>query len=97
MKLSLAHLLPFAILASSACTPGEREGARTAIDVVQATCIALNSALPDNEIARICHVTTPFLGPMRELLAGSREASARAVSAAHQAGACGGAPDGGAR
>ena len=63
------------------CTPGQREGARSALDVVQAACIIANAALPESKVAEVCGVTEPFMGPLRSLLASSRAAAATRMNA----------------
>lgn len=73
-------LLAFASL--SACTPGQRGAVRSVLDVAQVACIVAHQELPDSAVADACSVTDPFFGPMREVLASSRKASAKAVAAA---------------
>jgi len=62
------------------CTQGFRDGARSALDVVQAACVIANAALPESKVAEICGVTEPFFGPMRSLLASTRAAAATRIS-----------------
>ncbi len=78
-----------------ACTPGQRESARTVLDVAKTLCIIAHQALPDHEVAQVCGIAEPLFGPMRDVLAGARTASAQAVAGARVAGSCLGA-DGGA-
>ncbi len=74
------------------CTPGQREGARTVLDVTKTLCILANQALPDGVVAQVCGVAEPLFGPMREVLSGARAASAQAIAGARVA-SCG--PDAG--
>ena len=75
-------LLLFAFVSLSACTPGQRGAARSVLDVAQVACLVAHQELPDSAVADACAVTEPFFGPMREVLASSRKASAKAVAAA---------------
>lgn len=59
--------------AQEACTPFGRSVARTAIDVVAATCIVANSDKSDAEVKQICGIVDALDDPMKELLKSSRE------------------------
>ena len=88
------------VLAALACTPGQRQAARTVLDVVQATCVIANQALDDAKVAEICNIAGPLIDPMRQILASARTASAQAVASAQVAGcapASSTTKDGGAR
>ncbi len=60
------------------CTPGQRQGARTAIDALTAACIIANAALPDDRVKQVCGIVDAFDGPMKDLLKASREQVAKA-------------------
>lgn len=83
-------------LALEACTPGQREDARTVLDITKTLCIVAHQALPESDVAKVCGVAEPLFGPMRDILSGARAASAQAVAGARLAGSCIGAPDAGA-
>lgn len=68
-------------LGSSGCALFTKGGARTVLDIAQSVCIVAHSELPDSDVANACGLAGPFLGPMRELLTSSREASAKAAKA----------------
>lgn len=73
---------------SSGCKLFTRENARTVLDVVQTACIIAHQDLPDSDVAKVCELTEPLLGPMREILAEARKQSAEhAADAAARAGA----------
>lgn len=78
----------------AACTPAQKQDAKTALDVLQVACIIAHQALPDGTdtpeatIAAVCGIANDFIGPMETILSSSRRASAQAVTAAH-VGACG--------
>ncbi len=77
-----------------ACTPGQKQDARTVIDLGKNACIIANQALPDEEIARICGIVGPLLDIMKDILSTARTETARQVKMAKEkAGGCG--PDGG--
>ena len=76
------------VLAALACTPGQRQAARTVLDVVQVTCVIANQALGDAKVAEICDIAGPLIDPMRQILTSSRMASAQAVAGAQMAGGC---------
>ena len=81
------HILPAGLLlAALACTPGQRQAARTALDIIQATCVIANQALGDEKVAEICGIAGPLIDPMKQILASSRTASAQAVAGAQMAG-----------
>lgn len=79
--------------ATEGCTPGQRQVARTVLDIANTLCIVANQALPDEEVAKVCGLAGPLIAPMKEVLAGSRSASAQAVAGA-RVGVCGGADAG---
>ena len=70
------------VAALVACTPEQRQDAKTVLDVVKVTCIIANQALSDTEIASVCDVVGPYLSPMRDVLASARDTTARTMRAA---------------
>lgn len=80
----------FAILAltcmlsnlATACTPGQRQTARTVLDVAKIACIIANQSLPDRDVQKVCDVADDLIDPMKDVLASSRAASAQAVASA---------------
>jgi hypothetical protein len=82
-------------LAAEACNPFGKAVARTALDVVTATCIVANADRPDAEVKAICGVVDAIDDPMRELLKTSREQTKLARSKAELASAARCSPDGG--
>lgn len=59
-----------------ACTPGQREGAKTAIDAAKYACIVSRIVLADSVIAEQCGVFGPALDEMRSILGTTRTAMA---------------------
>lgn len=87
--MKLRHLVLVSLLVLSAgCTPGQREAARSALEVAKTVCIIAKQALSNDEVARVCGITGPLIGPMQDVLMEARAASAQAVAGAH-VGACG--------
>jgi hypothetical protein len=77
------------VVAPVACTPGQREGANSALDVVKVACIVAHQTMPDSKVAEICGIAQPFIAPMQDILASARKETAQAVAASHAgAGAC---------
>lgn len=68
-----------------ACTPSQRQDVKSGIDAVQpfldATCLILNQALPDEEALRICKVQGPLLDVGKSFLVTARTTTDREVSA----------------
>lgn len=81
-------------LGLSSCTPGERQAARTALDVAEVACVLAHQELEDTEVASVCSIADPLFEPMRKILAEARKASA---AAAQRAGTCQPSRDGGVR
>lgn len=76
--------LPAAVLVFlvAGCTPGQKQFARSALDVAQTACIIANATMSEEKVAEICAIEKAFYEPMRSLLA-----SAKAAEAARPAGA----------
>lgn len=87
MKRSIVTGLVVVVVALAACTPGERQTARNALDVTRTLCIVARQALPDAEVMAACDIAEPLFGPAKEILSGSRAAAAQAVAGARVAGA----------
>lgn len=56
-----------------ACTPGQRQAARTVIDVLQATCLVAHADLPDETAMKVCDVVDALAPEAKEMLKASRE------------------------
>ena len=78
------------VLAALACTPGQRQAARTALDLLDDNCLIINQALPDEVAFLECKVPTEpeVRAKAKQILSSSRTASAQAVAGARMAGAC---------
>jgi hypothetical protein len=74
-------------VASLACTPGQRQAARTAVDAATVACLIANATLPDAEVARVCSIVDGLDGPLKELLRASRTKVAEARAGGELAGA----------
>lgn len=66
--------------ALDACTPGQRQAARSVLDAATVACVVANATLTDAEVARVCGIVDRLDGPLRDVLQASREqvATARA-------------------
>ncbi len=95
MKRHVLAALAALVAVPVACTPGQRGDAASVLDVVKTACIIAHQVLPDTDVARVCGIAGPLLGPMRDILTSARTASAPAVAASRTA-ACAPAKDGGA-
>lgn len=78
---------PLLIATVAACTPGQRQAARTVVDAATAACVIANAALPDAEVARVCGVVDGLDGPLKDLLRTSRAKIAEARAGGELAGA----------
>lgn len=87
---SIAHTIVLTVGVISAviihaCTPSQRQDVKSGIDAVQpfldATCLILNQALPDEEALRICKVQGPLLEVGKSFLVTARTTTDREVSA----------------
>lgn len=85
----MKRLVALAFVGLMACTPGQRGTAKSVLDLAQTLCIVAHQALPDTEVAKVCGIADPLFGPMKDVLSGSRTASAQAVAGA-RVGACNG-------
>ncbi len=65
-----------AVALAVGCTPEQRGTARDALGFLQVACIVANAAMPDSKVAEVCGITGPFVGPMRDVLAGARRQAA---------------------
>jgi hypothetical protein len=84
------------VSAAEACTPAaRRDAARTVLDVAAIACVIANAESDDATVRTVCHLEQVAADDLRRLL-GEQRAAARRY-AASKAGACGPAPDGGAR
>lgn len=70
----------FATIASQtmACALLSPRTLRTVLDIAQTTCIIAHQELPESEVAKVCGVVDDLIPPMRQVLAESRKASAKA-------------------
>ena len=75
--------------AIEACTPGQRQAARTVVDAATVACLIANAALPDSEVARVCGIVDGIDDPIRRLLSVQREQVAAAEARGRFSGAVG--------
>ncbi len=68
-------LVLLALLGFSACKP-----ARTALQIAEVACVVANAALGDADVARVCSIANDAFEPMKEVLAGARQAGAQACA-----------------
>lgn len=68
--------------AVTACTPGQIQAAKTALDVATVACVVANQALADADVAKVCNVANDLIPAMQQILSRSRTASAQAVAGA---------------
>lgn len=73
------------VVAASACTPGQRQVLRTALDITQTLCIVANAQSDDATVAQVCGITEALLPEMRRLASAQRTAAAQH---ARNVGAC---------
>jgi hypothetical protein len=71
-----AAVVGLVLLAQQACTPAEKQAARTALEVTQVACIVANAALQDAEIATLCGIANDAIPAMQDLLASARRPGA---------------------
>ena len=71
-----------------ACTPGQRQAAKGALDVAQMACVIANAALADSEVARICGLVDGIDDPIRRLLSAQREQVAAAEARGRAVAGC---------
>lgn len=64
--------------AIEACTPGQRQAARTVLDAASVACVIANATLSDADVARVCGLVDGLDDPLRKLLASQREQVAAA-------------------
>ncbi len=65
-----------------ACTPGQRQDARTALDVSQIACIIANQTLDDARVPEVCNLVDALVDPMKRVLASARAETGKQVAAA---------------
>lgn len=70
--------LAVALLASG-CALFTPKNIRTLLDLAETTCIVAHQDLPDADVAKACGLAEPFFEPMRNVLASSRQVSAKAA------------------
>lgn len=80
MKLGFLSLITVVVAIAIACTPAQRQDARSAIEVTKAICIVAQQTMSDSEVALACGVAEPLFGPMQDLLASARAASTQAAT-----------------
>ena len=66
------------VVGFTACTPGQRQAARSVIDASTVACMLANAALPDDRIKDVCGIVDALDGPLKDLLQAHREQVARA-------------------
>lgn len=64
-----------------ACTPGQRQAARTVLDFAQTLCVVSHAASDDATVAQVCGITEALLPEMRKLVSAERTAAAQRVGA----------------
>lgn len=67
---------------TNACTPAQREGAKSVVEAFDFACVVAHQILADSQVAEVCHVTDPYRDTMRQLLGSARAETNKAVSAA---------------
>lgn len=87
--LSAITIAAFIGAAIEACTPGQRQAARTVLDAATVACVVANAALSDADVARVCGVVDGLDDPLRKLLAAQREQVAAAELRGRSAGSIG--------
>lgn len=71
----------------AACTPGQRQAARSVVDAATVACLVANAALPDAEVKRVCGIVDALDGPIADILRSSRAQVAEARAGGELAGA----------
>lgn len=74
-------VLAFIVVAAAACTPGQRQVARTVLDIAQTLCIVAHAESDDATVAQVCGITEALLPDMRRIVSEQRAATARHVGA----------------
>lgn len=81
-----------------ACTPEQRQDARTVLDVTKGACIIASWMLPDDRVKAVCNVLDAEDEPMRRLLSSQRvevakvKVAAKAEALEETVGRCGPRP-----
>lgn len=73
-------------VASLACTPGQRQAARSVVDAATVACLIANATLPDAEVKRVCGIVDALDGPLKDILAAQRAKVAEARASGELAG-----------
>lgn len=94
MRLGATGALALALLA---CTPGQRQAARSVVDAATVACLVANATLPDAEVRRVCGIVDALDGPLADILRSSRAQVAEARAGGELAGASRCAPSPGPR
>lgn len=84
LRLGAAGALALALLA---CTPGQRQAARSVVDAATVACLVANATLPDAEVRRVCGIVDALDGPLADILRTSRAQVAEARAGGELAGA----------
>lgn len=79
--LEISGLIMFAVALAAACTPGQRQAARTVLDFAQTLCVVSHAASDDATVAQVCGITEALLPEMRKLVSAERTAAAQRVGA----------------
>jgi hypothetical protein len=88
----IAMLLIGAFIAvGGACSPAQsanaKKDANLVLDLTQTLCVIANSFAPESDVASVCNITGPLLGPMHDVLASTRTQTSKAAAEA-RAGVC---------
>lgn len=84
MRVGASGALAYALLA---CTPGQRQAARSVVDAATVACLVANATLPDAEVRRVCGIVDALDGPLADILRSSRAQVAEARAGGELAGA----------
>lgn len=76
-------VIMFIVATAAACTPGQKQVLRTALDFAQTLCIVAHAESDDATVAQVCGITEALMPEMRKLASAQRTAAAK-----HVAGAC---------
>jgi putative intracellular protease/amidase len=71
--------LVFCAAMSYACTPGQRQAAKTVLDLAQTLCIVAHAESDDATVAQVCGITEALLPDMRKLVSEQRKAASKHV------------------
>lgn len=68
---------PLAVVSS--CTPGERQAAKSALDVLQVACIIANAESDDATVAQVCGIANDLMPDLEKILSAQRKATRKAA------------------